>query len=405
MSFMTLKSSVLSLISSCLIFGGVPTSPPPQKALFGFQGSNVDVMYINPDPAVWKVFDMGNKPRPDMKNMSLMHTGIKDSKGVNIQPVMSITAWKFPHDDMNLDYFSQYLLKQSPIKETNRVLKDGRLFIQGTTVYNGYTHIISRAFSYSNRVGIDIICDSTDSVYAQVKGAFDSWLRSTQLVPRITSTPVFLPDQPNSQAKAEAAEASPRTVEKQQPGGPLEGDVAGIKDSDGMVIVWNRSTPYFKLKVEGNEFAGYGPGGVWFKVDGVVLQVKSTETTEFCSATPAKSPEAVLLAHRDWEYRYMQEVLGVKCALQSWAGKLDDGTPILYWDVTPETTSSEGASKHLFCTRFLDGSVVVLYSVETKDVSLDRAKNLIFFGITHIEFSKEKINFQNLQKELAAGKP
>lgn len=377
----------------------------PIKEVIGFPGSNVDVVYLHPNASVWEPLDLKNPPRPDMINRNLRHRGIRDSRGIDVHPIMSITAWKFPDDKMTLKGFSNYLLKRAAFKINRRETINGRIYLQGTTNYGGYTHIIRRAFSFNNRVGIDLICDSTSTVLEQVKDDFDTWLRSAELDPRIVPVRVQLAEVTSPEPpKDEVVVTKKQVIEKQTPGGPLKGDIAGIKDHGGMVIVWNQSAPYFKVKVEGSDVAGYGSEYLMFTVDGVLLQIQSTELKDFCPDGSLKDPEAILIAHRDWEFRYIEDVLHAKCALRSWTGRLADGSPVLYWDVTPEQAPPKSAGKRLFCTRYKDGSVITVNSTETSEVSLDRAVNLAFYAISHIEFSREKFDMKKIQEQLRARK-
>ena len=259
----------------CLFAGGTQAQVSPRKEVIGFSGSNVDVVFMNPNPSAWEPLDLKTSPRPDMINRSLRHRGIRDSRGIDVHPVMSITAWKFPDDGMNLEAFSNYLIKQVSFKVAKREMKSGRLYLQGTTTYGGYTHIIHRAFAFKNRVGIDIICDSTDTVYGHVKDDFNAWLQTAELAPRIVPVPIQLPKViPPTPAKGEVVVTRKQVLEKQAPGGDLTGDIAGIKDADGMIIIWNRSAPYFRVKVEGSDITGYDSEYLMFTVDGVLLQVQ-----------------------------------------------------------------------------------------------------------------------------------
>lgn len=398
-------SILIPIISTCLLAGGTSGIESSQKASFGFPGSDVNIVYSNPDTTTWKPFDPGDKPRPDNLNVYLMHTGIIDSKGVNIQPVIRIAAWKFPWDGMTLERFADILLKNFPATILNKTKQSDRIFIDGAVFYGGNTHIIKRAFIFQNRVGIDIVCDSTEGVYPKVEESFNSVLRQTQLSPRIAPVPIQLPPITDPQKDKEVVTIRKQFLEKQPQGGPLNGNVAGIKDSDGMVVFWNRSAPYFKVKVEGEKFAGYGTDRAVFSVDKAMLQIQSTKLTDFCPDGQLKNPEAILEAHRNWEFRYIEGLAGCACSLRSWSGNLADGTPILYWDVTPQEVPKDGVIRHLFCTRFNNGSVIGCYSAEDKDISLAQAKNLVFYAIAHIEFSNEKFDIEKIQKQMAAAHP
>jgi len=170
-----------------------------------------------------------------------------------------------------------------------------------------------------------------------------------------------------------------------------------------MVIVWNRSKPYFRMKVLGRDVSGFGETGAYFTVDGIFLQVLSVEATAFLPAGAKADAAAILTAHRDWDFKNMQRALGEKSVLTSYAGKLADGTPFLYWQVVPEKKLAPGSpSTYLMVTRFHAGGVIGATSVEQEGIPLDRAKALVFDAISHIQFSETMMNMHQIQKELAA---
>lgn len=391
------------LCLSAPLLAGPPADGTAAREVVAFPGSTVLVTYTNPDPSHWSPYDLGNASRPGLLNRNLRHSGIRDLRGVDVRPVMSLTLWKIPDDSADLAAFAKYLLARSPFHETDRELKEGRLYLTGTTSYGGYTHIIRRALSYSNQVGLDLICDATDTVYPGVQSAFEAWVHGVQMVPRITpervlDLPKVAPEPPD-----EVVTTSIHQLEKQQPGGVARGAVAGIKDDEGMSLFWNASRPYFRLRVEGRDFAGYDGGeAAAYTADGAFFQVQSTPVESFGSAPSLKDPKAILQAHRDWEFQYLQQVAGEPCTLNAWSGTLPDGSPVLYWEAVPAKVKPGGPRRHVFCTRYQAGSVIVVGSVEEDKVSLERARNLVYFAIASLTFSKEPFDLVKVQKELAS---
>ena len=315
---------------------------------------------------------------------------------------MAVTAWKLPAPGgMSLEDFSAYLLKQIPMKGARKETRDGRLYVTGTAHYGGYTHVLRRAFVLRGRIGLDLLCDATDTVFEKVQGDFETWVATVALEPRIVPVPVPVQLQELPAAKETGVvTVYTHTLEKQKPGGKLEGDVVAMYVQDGMAIFWNRSRPYFRILVEGRTFAGYGGSShLAFTADGAFLQLVCADAGEFCPDPAAKGPEAVLLAHRDWEFRYLEETIGVPCQLRSWSGTLADGTPILYWDLTPNKTRGKSLPRHVFCTRYRDGTVIGLNSVEEKEVTLERAMDLVFSGVAEVQFSGAPYDLAKLQAQ------
>jgi hypothetical protein len=177
-------------------------------------------------------------------------------------------------------------------------------------------------------------------------------------------------------------------------------DVVALKDHDGLVIVWNRTEPFFKTRVAALLASGYSDGRALFMIDGVVLQLNSIEARAF-RRNAAADVEATLRAHRDWELKGMRKALGAGSTVESWPGQLADGTPVLYWELTPEKVIPGHPSKHMMVARFHEGSVICATSVEGGAVTNEKAKGLVFEAISHLEFSKKAIDLPRLQQELA----
>lgn len=373
---------------------------PPQTGRLGFPDGTLEAVYVNPAPETWAPLNLETEARPDRLNVILQHKGIRDARGVDIMPVMAVTAWMLPAPGgMSLEDFSAYLLQQIPMQGTRKETRDGRVFVTGTANYGGYTHVLRRAFVVRGRIGLDLLCDSTDTVFEKVQADFDTWVATVTLEPRIVPVPVQLEELADAKEKG-VVTVYTHHLEKMKPGGKLEGDVAAMQVQDGMAIFWNRSKPYFRVKVDGRAFVGFGGSShPTFTADGAILELVCVDAAEFCPDPGAVGPERVLLAHRDWEFRYLEETTGVPCQLRSWSGTLADGTAILYWDLTPQKTRDRHLPRHVFCTRYRDGVVVGLNSVEDEEVTLDRAMDLVFSGVAGVQFADVPYDLAKIQNQ------
>jgi hypothetical protein len=210
------------------------------------------------------------------------------------------------------------------------------------------------------------------------------------------------------QAQSDPSEPKTRSVEWQKPGMPLKKglDLYALRDDDGLVIVWNKSKPYFRTKVVGAETKGTVDGhSAYFLIDGIFLQVLSLETEQFLKSTDGLSDEQILVAHRDWEFDYMKNTLHSAASVKSWLNKLPDGTPILYWEAIPEKMVVGKPMKHIMVTRRVPGAVICATSVEDSSTPLDKAKALIFYTISHVELLSNRLEATDLQKVLTRSKP
>jgi hypothetical protein len=373
---------------------------PPQKERLGFPDGTLEAVYVNPNPETWTPTDLGLRAGSDKFKVTLEHKGIKDARGVDVTPVMAITAWKLPAPSgVSLEDFSAYLLRQTPMKGARKELRDGRLYVSGTVAYGGYTHVIRRAFVVQGRIGLDLVCDSTDTVFEKVREDFMNWVATVALEPRIVPGPIQLQELAAGKGNG-VVTVYTHTLEKQKPESTIKGDLVAMYLKDGMAIYWNCSKPFFRIKVEGRTFAGYeGSTRLAFTADGALLQLVCADAREFCPDFATQSPEHILLAHRDWEFRYLEETMGVPCQLRSWSGALADGTPILYWDLTPAKTRDKNLPRHVFCTRYRDGVVVGLNSVEAKEVTLERAMDLVYSGTANSQFSDAPYDLAKIQEQ------
>ena len=75
----------------------------------------------------------------------------------------------------------------------------------------------------------------------------------------------------------------------------------------------------------------------------------------------------------------------------------------MYWEAIPEKAVKGKPKKHIMVTRHFKGAVICVTSVEDSSTSLEKAKELILYAISHIEFMDNKLEAPDLQKALMKG--
>ncbi len=149
-----------------------------------------------------------------------------------------------------------------------------------------------------------------------------------------------------------------------------DGEQSGmIKSAKGVLVVWNEPGNYFTIEVVGNSIKPAGePPPILFQVDGMFLQIQTTETEPFLKDSKIKNPDdkTILSAHRDWEANYSEGIFGSKVKVDSEWIKLPNGSDALAWgfDIPKKfiADNKSSATRQLFLTVVKRGRVFVLNS-------------------------------------------
>ena len=127
--------------------------------------------------------------------------------------------------------------------------------------------------------------------------------------------------------------------------------VGAIKTLDGYLLVWNRPDFHFTVSIKGKDVKPLNDTEhVFFNVDGLVFQVQLASISEFVPGAKDKKLDdrSILAAHRDWESKFIENLLHSKIKVQSFNARLSNGSDALMWQFDlPEGFNSD-AKKQLF---------------------------------------------------------
>ena len=119
---------------------------------------------------------------------------------------------------------------------------------------------------------------------------------------------------------------------------------ATIKTNDGILFVWNLSELHFSLTIKGQDIKPLeDPDHIFFTVDGKVLQIHAAAIREFAPDAKEKKLDdrAILAAHRDWESKFIEDLLKSKLRVQTFNVKLSGGGDASLWQFDmPEGTDA-----------------------------------------------------------------
>ena len=181
-----------------------------------------------------------------------------------------------------------------------------------------------------------------------------------------------------------------------------------IKTDDGIVFVWNVRGLYFTLSVKGKEIKPIDdPEHIFFSVDKKVLQIQTAAISNFAADAKEKKLEdkAILAAHRDWESKYIEDLIHTKIAVRTFNTRLSNGSDALMWQFDmPEGMNSE-AQKQLYLTLVAKDYVLMLNSEANAAFPDADGRKFLLDTIATLKLSPTPIDVKKLAESIRAGKP
>ena len=179
-----------------------------------------------------------------------------------------------------------------------------------------------------------------------------------------------------------------------------------IKTDDGIVFVWNVRGLYFTLSVKGKEIKPIAdPDHIFFSVDGKVLQIQTAAISNFAADATEKKLEdkAILAAHRDWESKYIEDLIHTKLAVRTFNTRLSNGSDALMWQFDmPEGMNSE-AQRQLYLTLVAKDYVLMLNSEANAAFPDADGRKFLLDTIATLKLSPTPIDVKKLAESISAG--
>jgi hypothetical protein len=179
-----------------------------------------------------------------------------------------------------------------------------------------------------------------------------------------------------------------------------------IKTDEGILFVWNVRGLYFTLLLKGKEIKPINdPEHIFFTVDGRVLQIQLAPIRDFAPDAKEKKLDdlAILAAHRDWESKFIEELLHSKLKVQNFNAKLSSGGNASIWQFDmPEAMNSE-AKKQLYLTVVSKDYVLLLNSEATGTITDVELRKFLLDTIGTLKTSPTPIDVKALSESIRKG--
>ncbi|HBB86776.1 MAG TPA: hypothetical protein DC047_04090 [Blastocatellia bacterium] len=180
-----------------------------------------------------------------------------------------------------------------------------------------------------------------------------------------------------------------------------------IKTDDGVLFVWNVHDLHFTLAVKGKDIKPVNdPDHIFFAVDGKILQIQAAAIRDFAPDAKQKKldDKALLIAHREWESKYIEELLKSKLTLHSFSVNISGlGTGSLWEYDMPEGMSAE-VKTQLYLT-VVRGDYVVMLNCEATTANPEvEARKFLLDTMATLKTSAEPIDVQKLSESIRAGR-
>lgn len=181
---------------------------------------------------------------------------------------------------------------------------------------------------------------------------------------------------------------------------------AAIKTDEGILFVWNVRELHFTLSIKGKEIKPLNdPDHIFFSVDGMVVQVQVASIAEFVADAKEKKldDKAILAAHRDWETKFIEGLLGKTLKAQVFSARLSSGSDASLWQFDmPEGMNAE-AKKQVYLTVVSKPYVLLLNCVATDTISEDVARKFLLDSIATLKISSTPIDVEKLSESIRKG--
>jgi hypothetical protein len=146
-----------------------------------------------------------------------------------------------------------------------------------------------------------------------------------------------------------------------------------ITTPEGVLFVWNLRGLYFSLALKGKNIKPLDdPEHIFFNVDGRILQIQLASLKDFAPDARQKKLDdrMILAAHRDWESKYIGELVKSNLKVQTFNARLSNGGEAMMWQFDmPEGLNAE-AKKQLYVT-VVKGDYVLMLNSEATTTTAD----------------------------------
>lgn len=191
--------------------------------------------------------------------------------------------------------------------------------------------------------------------------------------------------------------------------GPVQQQEDGwvaIKADDGVVFVWNVRDAHFTLAIKGKDIKPLNdPEHIFFRIDGMVFQVQMAAISEFAADAREKKldDKAILAAHRDWESKFLEDLLKSKLNVHTFNVRLTNGRDASLWQYDMPLGTNEDVKQQVYLTMVNGENVLLLNIAVTSGISEETARKYLLDTMATMKSSPTTIDVQKLADTLRSG--
>ena len=183
-------------------------------------------------------------------------------------------------------------------------------------------------------------------------------------------------------------------------------DSGGIlKTEKGILIVWNEPNNNYTIEVKGNDIRPFADSPLIFYVDKKILQIKTVAKKEFVNnlETAGLDDKSILIAHRDWEVKYLSSLFKQSLKIDSAWQKLTNGMDALLWNFEMPSNGNSQAKKQVFLVISKGDYILLLNSAVTDSIDEKTVRQFLLETIETLKINKKPLSLKKAQEQILNG--
>ncbi len=179
-----------------------------------------------------------------------------------------------------------------------------------------------------------------------------------------------------------------------------------IKTEYGFLHVWNEEPDnYYTLEIRGKNIQRKSDGQIMFSVEGKMLQIVTIPIAKFLGDPKniKLNERAILTAHQDWEFKYLEETYKEKLTKQSSWQKREGSGEALSWDIVVPASAKTNVTKQVFLTAVKGNYVMMLGGVVTSEIEESAARKLLTDTLATLKVSDKPSDLNKLSEAIKKG--
>ena len=178
-----------------------------------------------------------------------------------------------------------------------------------------------------------------------------------------------------------------------------------IATRTGLLIIWNEPENNFTIEIKGKTVERVPNKNLAFLIDGKFLQIVTAHNDDFLTDGQKQQKldeKTILLTHRNWESKFLEDTVGEKLAVDSEEISLVNSKAALLWSFLVPQKDRDKVKRQVFLSTCKGSSVLVLNGAVTSDVDENAVRRFLLETVATLKI-REKPLSQKEAVELASG--